>query len=50
MGTYFSAQTLLDYDFQDIEKALLKCCEELGVPAVCTEYNIIAAIRRELNK
>ena len=48
MSTYNIAENLLDYEWKTIEEHIINLCEELGVPARCSYYDILSAVKEEL--
>lgn len=48
MDVYNVADSLLDYEWQVVEEKIIEMCDDLGVPAICSRYDIVKAIKGEL--
>lgn len=48
MDVYNVAESLLDYEWQVVEEKIIEMCDDLGVPATCSKYDIVKAIKGEL--
>lgn len=48
MDVYNIAEDLLDYDFEIVKDKILEMCDDLGVPARCSKYDLVKAVENEL--